>query len=676
MVYPGKEKKRLRILTYFVVISSIVVLIALGMTFFYFTRDLPKISSLKDYNPPIVTQVFSRNGQLIGEFYHQRRTVIPLSQMPQMLINAFIAAEDSRFYEHPGVDLKSIIRAVFKNIEARAIVQGGSTITQQVARSLLLTPEKSLRRKIKEAILAYRIDKSLTKGQILHIYLNQIYLGKGTYGVETASQAYFGRHVQELNLAQCALLAGLPRAPNRYSPIHHLDRAKERQLYVLNRMVAEGYITLDDAEHAFQMSLDLIPQKEQEMDSIPYFMECVRRYLEEKYGKEKVYKDGLRIYTTLDIEMQKAASEVVKSGLTAIEERQAQRRSPEKQQSESLLQGALICLETKTGHIKAMVGGRDFKISQFNRAIQSKRQPGSAFKPLIYAAALDNGYTPATIIMDTPVAYLGVEEEELWKPQNYDERFYGPTLFRNALIQSRNVVTIKLLRDIGIDYVVHYVKNLGIKSHLNRDLSLALGTSEVSLLELTSAYVPFANQGIWCEPIFVTMVLDRYYNILEINKPQVKKVIGEDTAYIMTNLLKGVVQEGTGWRVKALDRPVAGKTGTSDELTDAWFIGYSPSLVTGVWVGFDEKIPLGENETGSRAASPIWLAFMNQVLKDKPVEDFTLPKSVVFAEIDTETGFQATSRSAKTVVECFKKGTVPVTIPPASRLEFFKLDLE
>ncbi len=676
MVHPSKEKKGLRILVYFLVIISIMTLTALGVAFFHFTRDLPKISSLRDYNPPIVTQVFSRNGQLIGEFYHQRRIVTPLSQMPQMLMNAFIAAEDSRFYEHPGVDFKSIIRAVFKNIEARAIVQGGSTITQQVARSLLLTPEKSLRRKIKEAILAYRIDKSLTKGQILHIYLNQIYLGKGAYGVEAASQIYFGRHVQELNLAQCALLAGLPRAPSRYSPIHHLDRAKERQLYVLNRMVAEGYITLDDAERAFQMPLDLIPQKEEDTDSISYFMECVRRYLEEKYGNERTYKGGLKVYTTLDTEMQKAAFEAVRSGLTAIEERQVQRGSTEKHEAGSFLQGALICLETKTGHIKAMVGGKDFKISQFNRTIQSKRQPGSAFKPIIYAAALDNGYTPTTVIMDTPVAYSGIREEELWRPQNYDERFYGPTLFRNALIKSRNVVTIRILRDTGIDYVVNYAKNLGIKSHLNRDLSLALGTSEVSLLELTSAYVPFANQGIRCEPIFVTMVLDRYYDILEINKPQVKKVIGEDTAYIMTNLLKGVVQEGTGWRVKALDRPVAGKTGTSDELTDAWFIGYSPSLVTGVWVGFDEKIPLGENETGSRAASPIWLAFMNQALKDKPVEDFKPPKSVIFAEIDTKTGFQATSQSAETVVECFKKGTVPVTIPSASNLEFFKLDLE
>lgn len=675
-----KRKKDLRVL-----LCSLVVIFVLASgfvgTYLYFTLDLPKISSLRDYEPPIVTQVFSHDGQLIGEFFSERRIVVPLSQIPQTLMNAFIAAEDSRFYRHPGVDLLSVIRAVFKNIEAGAIVQGGSTITQQVTRSLLLTREKSFSRKMKEAILAYRIDNSLTKDQILHIYLNQIYLGNGAYGVEAAAQAYFGKHVQELNLAECALLAGLPRAPNRYSPIRHLHRAKARQLYVLNRMIAKGYISVRDAEQAFQMPLNIKPKSQEDMTSAPYFIEYIRQYLEEKYGEDMVYKGGLRVYTTLDTTMQEVAQKAVISGLVAIEERQKYGESIESADVESPLQGALICIEAKTGYIKAMVGGRDFGISQFNRAIQSKRQPGSAFKPIIYAAAIDKGYTPATIIIDAPIAYTGIEEEELWKPRNYDEEFRGPTLFRTALIQSRNVVTIKILRDIGIDYVVDYTKNMGINSHLNRDLSLALGTSEVSLLELTSAYAVFVNQGVRCEPIFVIMVLDRYGDILEVNRPQTKKVIGEDTAFIMTKLLEGVVREGTGWRVRALNRPAAGKTGTTNDLTDAWFIGYTPSLVTGVWVGFDEMRPLGEHETGSRAASPIWLEFMRKVLKDKSMEDFVLPRGVVFAKIDAKTGLLANPKSVETVLECFKEGTVPTAVSQVPTLgvdsgQFFKLDLE
>ncbi|HIC91415.1 MAG TPA: PBP1A family penicillin-binding protein [Syntrophaceae bacterium] len=675
-----KRKRGLKVLLYSLVIISILASGLVG-TYLYFAKDLPKISSLKDYRPPIVTQVFSSNGQLIGEFFSERRIVVPLSQIPQTLMDAFIAAEDSRFYGHPGVDFLSVIRAAFKNIEAGAIVQGGSTITQQVTRSLLLTPEKSFKRKIKEAILAYRIDKSLTKDQILHIYLNQIYLGNGAYGVEAAAQTYFGKHVQELNLAECALLAGLPRAPNRYSPIRHPHRAKARQLYVLNRMIAEGYISVRDAEQAFQMPLDIKPKSQENMISAPYFIEYIRQYLEEKYGEDMVYKEGLKVYTTLDTTMQEAAQNAVTSGLLAIEERQKYGESRGYADMESPLQGALICIEAKTGHIKAMVGGRDFEISQFNRAIQSKRQPGSAFKPIIYAAALDKGYTPATVIIDAPIAYTGGEEEELWKPRNYDEEFRGPTLFRTALIQSRNVVTIKILRDIGIDYVVDYAKNMGINSHLNRDLSLALGTSEVSLLELTSAYAVFANQGIRCEPIFITMVLDRYGDILEVNRPQTKRVIGEDTAFIMTKLLEGVVREGTGWRIRALNRPAAGKTGTTNNLTDAWFIGYTPSLVTGVWVGFDEKRPLGEHETGSRAASPIWLDFMRNVLKDRSMEDFVLPEGVVFAKIDAKTGLLANSKSVETVLECFKEGTVPTAVSQVPSLgvdsgQFFKLDLE
>jgi penicillin-binding protein 1A len=677
-----KRNGGMRVLLLIILVFICVLTLGLTGGYLYFTRDLPKISSLRDYEPPTITHVFSHDGQLIKEFYDERRIVVSLSQIPQTLVDAFIAAEDSRFYEHPGVDLLGIIRAIFKNIEAGAIVQGGSTITQQVTRSLLLTREKSFRRKIREAILAYRIDRHLTKDQILHIYLNQIYLGNGSYGVEAASQDYFGKHVQELDLAECALLAGLPRAPSRYSPINHPHRAKARQLYVLNRMIAEGYISLKDAEQAFQAPLKIKP-KEEGVESAAYFTEHVRQYLEQKYGTYLVYKGGLRVYTTLDTNMQKWAEDAINSGLVAIEERQEYPEYVESEDEQSPLQGALVCLEAKTGHIKAMVGGRDFCKSQFNRAVQSKRQPGSAFKPVIYVAALDAGYTPASVIIDAPIAYSGAEEEELWKPQNYDEEFRGPTLFRTALIQSRNVVTIKILRDLGIDYVIDYARKLGLSTGFNRDLSLALGTCNISLLDLTSAYAVFANRGVRCKPIFINMVLDRYGDILEVNRPETERAIGEDTAFVLTNLLEGVVTEkgGTGWRVRALNRPVAGKTGTTNDLTDAWFIGYTPSLVTGVWVGFDDMRPLGKDETGSRAASPIWLEFMSKALGNEAAEDFVPPEGVVFARIDAKTGLPATEESAETVLECFKDGTLPTAQSQTQKSDldsnaFFKMDVE
>jgi penicillin-binding protein 1A len=345
-----------------------------------------------------------------------------------------------------------------------------------------------------------------------------------------------------------------------------------------------------------------------------------------------------------------------------------------------VVEGALVCMEAETGYVKAMIGGRDFRVSQFNRAIQARRQPGSAFKPIIYAAALDRGYTPATMIIDSPIVFEDKEQDFIWKPRNYEEKFHGPTLFRTALAKSRNVVTIKIFKEIGIDYVIEYAQKLGIESNLTRDLSLALGSSGVSLLELVRAYAIFNNQGYRVKPCFITKILDRYGNVLEENQPESEKVIEKSTAYIMTNLLQGVVQHGTGWRVKALDRPVAGKTGTTNDLHDAWFLGYTPRYVTGAWVGFDEGKPLGVDETGSRAASPIWIEFMQAVLKDKPVRAFQVPDGVVFAKIDAETGLLAIPESKKTIFECFKEGTVPTeyTKKPGSITEpdqFFKSDM-
>ncbi|MFO7964400.1 MAG: penicillin-binding protein 1A [Desulfobacterales bacterium] len=748
------------------VITGAAVLFGL---FFFLSRDLPKISTLADYRPPIITTVYSDDGRKIGEFYRERRIVVPLEGIPEMLKQAFVAAEDARFYHHQGVDIISIIRAFIKNLEAGAIVQGGSTITQQVTKSFFLTPERSYTRKIKEAILAYRIDQGFSKDEILFLYLNQIYLGHGAYGVEAAAQNYFGKSVKALSLAECALLAGLPQAPSKYSPFRNPEMAKQRQIYVLNRMVAEGYITNIQATEAINEETDIKPRRNWFIESVPYFTEYVRQYIQKKYGSYSLYNDGLKVYTTVNIEMQQAAKRQVQKGLARLDKRRGYRRplqhlemaeietysenlketvndstvekgqivegviididdeenfavvrmaemrgilklsdmnwarkpDPEKATYEDPVrqighvltvgdvvnvrlkeknpdngtwelsleqtpevQAALLCIEAETGHVKTMVGGRDYNESQFNRAIQSRRQPGSAFKPIIYAAALDRGYTPATMLIDSPIVYHNEAEDSKWKPKNYEETFHGPTLLRKAFAESVNVVTIKLLQDIGIDYVIDYARLLGISSEIERDLSIALGSSGISLLEMVQAYSVFANQGYRIEPAFVTKVVDRDGNVLEENMPKKERVIESSTAYIMTSLMESVVNHGTGRRVRALNRPVAGKTGTTNNLYDAWFVGYTPRYITGTWVGFDEEKPLGKHETGARAASPIWLGFMQTVLKDLPVRVFQVPDGVVFSKIDAETGLLPIPESESTLFECFKEGTVPTEYTP------------
>lgn len=785
---PNRGAKRIkRLFKYFLYsVLAAVFLCALSVAgiYFYLSRDLPKIASLKDYRPPIITTVYSDDGRKIAEFFKERRIIINLDQMPARLTEAFIAAEDSRFYKHQGIDFFSIIRAFFKNIEAGTIVQGGSTITQQVTKSFLLTPERSYRRKIKEAILAYRIDKTFTKDEILFLYLNQIYLGHGAYGVEAASENYFGKSANALNLAECAVLAGLPQAPSRYSPFRHPERAKERQIYVLNRMVTEGYISNVEATEAINTPLDIKNRRNWYIKEVPHYTEHIRRSIEKKYGSEVLYTQGLQIYAAVNIEMQKIAREEIDKGLMSLDKRQGYRgpirtlnpeeiedfcaarqreqkdlfengqtvtgvvidvddqnktttvrlgknmgfipmsgmrwaRKPDpdrsyyndriRRPSEALapgdvirvkierktegdalweltleqtpkVQGALLSIETETGNVKAMVGGRDFRNSQFNRAIQSRRQPGSSFKPIIYAAAIDKGYTPATVVIDSPLVYQDTQRDFTWKPKNYEKKFEGPMLLRKALAKSRNVVTVKILKDIGIDYTIAYARKFGITSHLNQNLSIALGSSGISLFEIVKSYSVFANSGDLIEPVFVTKILDRDGNILESARPERKPVIEKSTAYIMTSLLEGVVKNGTGRRVRALNRPVAGKTGTTNNLYDAWFVGFTPRYVTGTWVGFDEEGSLGKGETGSRAASPIFLGFMKRILKDKPIRGFQVPEGVVFSKIDAKTGLLPIAESQKTIFECFKEGTAPTayTKKPdtvSEPEEFYKLGM-
>lgn len=654
-------------------------LLVLGIAFYYyFSKDLPSVENLKNYTPSIITKFYSEDGEVIGEFFIERREVIALERMPNHLIQAFVAGEDARFFQHKGLDYLAIMRALFKNIFSGEIVQGGSTITQQVVKSLLLSPEKSLTRKIREAILSFKIEKYLTKEDILYLYLNQIYLGHVAYGVAVAAEIYFGKPVEELNLAESAMLAGLPQAPSKYSPHHHPELAKKRQAYILNRMVEEGFISYADSLRALQTKLKFKEKTPPSFEKAPHFVEYVRKYVEEKYGKDALYRGGLKVYTTLDLYAQSIAQEAIESGLREIEKRQ---KYPAGEIAFNL-EGALICWDLETGYTKAMVGGRNYKKSQFNRATQALRQTGSAFKPIVFASALDKGYTPASIVVDSPIVFeFGGRK---WRPKNYDEKFYGPTTLRNALTHSMNVITVKIARDIGVDYIKDYAKNLGITSPLHDNLAMALGSSSLSLYELTRAYAVFGNQGKKYTPIFIKKILDRHGNLLEenlpLNYPQESthsvELISPQTAFLITNLLESVVQNGTGWRAKALGRPVAAKTGTTDQFFDAWFIGYTPELITGVWVGFDEERSLGENETGARAASPIWVAFMSKMVKDKEIKQFQVPEGIELMKINPKTGQMSFHKGA--LLECFKEGTGPnakPSIQTISTTDFFKFDI-
>jgi penicillin-binding protein 1A len=645
----NKTRKVRWVISFIILFFLIVPSICIVGTYIYFSYDLPRLSSVKDYAPKIVTQVFSEDGEIIAEFFAEKRYLIPIEDMPTTLIHAFISAEDARFFEHQGIDHLSIIRALLKNIESMEIIQGGSTITQQITKSLLLSPEKSFSRKIKEAILAQRIEKSLSKRDILFIYLNQIYLGYRCYGVEAAASTYFGKHASELNLSESALLAGLPKAPSTYSPVHHPQKAKQRQRYVLKRMAQRGYITKTQAKEAEDMPLNITLPENKNIKVAPYFTEYIRQYLENTYGFDLLYGGGLKVYTPLNLFMQKAAQRAVELGLRDFEEREGyQERLPR-------VQGALIALEPRTGYIKTLVGGVNFLENQFNRALQARRQPGSAFKPIVYAAALDKGYTTTSLLIDSPLIFKIKSDKEFWEPRNYDLEFRGPVTLRNALTYSRNIITIKILQDIGIDYAINYARQLGISSPLNRDLSLALGSSGVSLLEITRAYTVFANQGLKVDPIFITKIIDRNDTILEENKPKLSQAISPQTSYLMMSLLKSVVEEGTGKKVKALQRPCAGKTGTTNDVRDAWFIGFTPDLIAGTWVGFDDEKPLGKHETGAVAASPIWLNFMKEALEGTPLKIFSIPEGIVFIKIDPETGKPPTAQSKKIIFDCFRE---------------------
>lgn len=620
------------------------------------TVALPSVDQLARYMTPAVTRVYADDGSLIGEFYLEKRYPLSFEQIPPVVQQAFLAAEDANFYYHPGVDLFGMARAFLSNWNAGKKLQGGSTITQQVVKYLLLTPEKNYRRKMQEIILSWRLERRLSKREIFELYLNQIYLGSGAYGIEAAAREYFGKSADGLSLAEAALLAGLPPAPSRYSPFKNWEQAKIRQRYVLERMIEEHYVSYAQAMDAWQTPLTLAsPTPEEDfVSSAPYYVEHIRSLLQKRYGGEAAHQVGFEVHTPVNLTLQKAAEEALRHGLDALCERE--KCKPDAPRPE----GALIAIELPSGQVKAMVGGADFRRSQFNRVTTAKRQPGSSFKPLIYAAALEHGYTPASVIVDSPVSYW--DHRRVWKPQNYEQRYFGPTRLREALTFSRNVVTVKVASRLGLKFLTSYIPKFGIRSRLSRNLSLALGTSEVTLEELTRAYGVFATGGDLVEPLFMSRITDSFGRPIHEFATTRKPVMAAEDAYLITSMLKSAVERGTGKPVRALGRPVAGKTGTSNDFQDAWFIGYTPEMLVGVWVGYDEKQTLGDKETGGRAAAPIWLEFMRNALGETPVQDFSLPDGIVFVHIDPRTGLRASPGNPSALLECFRRGAEPRTL--------------
>lgn len=638
----------------------------------FFARDLPSTARLENFEPSLKTQVFADDGSLIGELYEQNRVLIPLDEMPPYLIDAIISVEDRKFYNHWGVDMFGIFRALVKNIIAGEIVQGASTITQQLARNLFVMFDVSISRKLKEVILALKIERTYSKDEILEMYLNQIYFGSGAYGVEAASREFFDKSVRDLTIGEATLLAGLPKNPRDYSPLYHLDRAMKRREAVIESMVDNHKL-----DRALADSLMVEPiQVATESSKGPfaaYFLEHVRQYLEQKYGAERIYHDGLQVHTTLDPYLQSVAEDSLESHMIQIESTHHYEQT--RADYESLLvdnepppgppryvQSAAVAIDVQTGYIRAMVGGRNFKHSNFNRAVQAQRQPGSAFKPFIYISALENGYTPADIVLDAPIV-LDLPNGDVWKPHNFSNKFEGEITLRRALNKSINVAAVRILLSLGPVSAISYAARLGIKSKIQNVYSLALGTSEVNLLELTSAYGTLAAGGVRAEPMFIKDIVDRNGKVLEENAVYREEVLDPQTSYVITNMLESVINEGTGRgaRLLGFNEPAAGKTGTTDDYTDGWFIGYTPEIVVGVWTGFDEKVKMGNDMTGARAALPTWTDIMKGWYHDHPGAPFAEPEGIVHRVICEESGALSVSTCTKIRREVFVAGTEPRT---------------
>ncbi|MGD8703696.1 MAG: penicillin-binding protein 1A [Desulfosarcina sp.] len=621
--------------------------------FLALNRDLPQIRQLENFEPSAVTRIYSSEQILLAELFLEKRIPVPIDQMPDHLISALIATEDRQFYNHSGIDLKGILRALVKDIMAGQFVEGASTITQQLAKTLFLTPEKTISRKLKEAILAIQLERRYTKDELLALYLNQIYFGSGAYGVESAARLYFGKTASQMDLAQCALIAGLPKAPSRYSPLVNPDLAKRRRNLVLHVMQDRGLINGDQLQMAMDAPV-LADVRPANGHNAPYFVQFVKPALEAAIGPSLMYKGGLTVHTTLSYRLQQAAEVSLKKGLDDL---QARRKAHG--EIAAPVQGALVALDIRTGGILAMVGGKDFSKSAFNRSVDAKRQPGSAFKPIVYALAIARGFTQASLVLDAPVVYKGGDNHGDWRPENYGKQYQGEMTLRYALAHSKNIPAVRLAERLGPSAVVQFAHRLGIDSPLSPNLSIALGATNTTLMELTAAYAVFPKGGNHIVPFGITEVIDRDGVRRWQAKPAMRPAITETQAAIMVDMLQGVVQQGTGRRARVLGIPVAGKTGTTDEFRDALFVGFSPAVATGVWVGMDDFTPLGDKETGARAALPIWIDFMSATQGEPTASYFDIPDNMSRVAMDPMTGLAVGSDHRPAVQALFVDGTEP-----------------
>ena len=720
-----------------------------GATLGYFLKlDLPNVQALEDYTPALITRVLASDGVAVSIFAQEKRILIQYPDIPGVFLRALVATEDSRFFEHTGIDFRGVLRAAWRDLIQFRLAEGASTLTQQLARGLFLHPGKLWRRKFQEMVLAMEIERSYSKQEILKFYCNQVYMGHGRYGLEAASLFYLGKSSRDLNLPEAALLAGIVQRPESISPYRNRERALLRRNHVLSRMRGEGVISPEEAEAAREAPM-ILATEQREGNLAPYFVEEVRRWLQARLGETSVYQAGLEVRTTLDRRLQGIANQAVDRGLRQLDKRQGWRgagRLPESEdpetwedpewdsgiqagmvtpgivlsvrrkegdalirvgshtgyldregaewagggnpasflepgdiievriedlnedtsiavslEQEPLVEGALIAIEPQTGAIRALVGGFDFGRSEFDRAIQARRQSGSAFKPLVYAAALSRQWTAADTVLDESIVFLDTRTLEAYQPENFTEAYYGTVTLRRAIEKSANIGTVKLLTALGYTPAIQMARKLGITTELQPYPSLGLGAFEVSLLELTSAYGTFANQGVRVEPHLVNEVLRRDGTVMERVAPSVHDAVTPQVAYLMNRLLKSVITNGTGRAASSLGWPLAGKTGTTDDNTDAWFVGYAPDLVLGVWVGFDVKKSLGDKETGARAALPIWREFMKATYPDQPPADFSRPPGIAEVAIHRETGLRANPAAgcSPVLAESFVQGTEP-----------------
>ena len=742
-------------------ISLILFLLIIGILW-NFSSNIPDYKFLKSYKPSVSSKVYSGNGELVSDFSKEKRIFVPYSSIPQNVINAFLSAEDKNFFSHPGVDAKGVVRAIFNNINnilTSKRLEGASTITQQVAKNFLLTNEVSINRKIKEAILAFRIERALSKERILELYLNQIYLGSGAYGVAAASLEYFDKSIKELNYVEAAMLAALPKAPSKYNPYRNTELAKFRRDLVLKNLFENNFINFTEYKNFKSQKIELNKSKKVFLEDAQYYIEDVRKKVIERLSYERVYKQGFNINTPINLKLQKIATKSLREGLIDYDRRKGWRgpinnkklnnewsgnldeyeieksinwkiaivkkidkfsvdietRDKKKgiinykditwtkKEFDSLfkigdviyvkqiskknfslqqipkINGGIVVMDPFTGRVMAISGGFSFKSSEFNRASQALRQPGSAFKPFVYALALENNYTPSSLVLDAPLVLDQGSDLKMWKPENYGKKFYGPSTLRVGLEKSRNLMTVRIAQKIGVKNLTKFSKDLGIYDNPEELLSISLGSAETTLLKLTSAYSAFINGGRLVSPILIDRIQDSEGNTIlnnekrkcsncqkisftgseypNINNPY-KQVFSPQTAYQVTSLLEGVIKRGTGKKLVDLNLNLAGKTGTTNENTDTWFIGFTSNLVIGVYVGMDNPQPLGKFETGSKTALPIFKKFVKAAVKKSDARPFKVSKGITMMVIDPLTGQKAKFSSTKTILEAYKSKNV------------------